>query len=137
MHARSLLTVLVSATLAAMLAPGAALAQAGRPAGSFVGVNEPKLSPPAACAKTASDWRMAQIAPALAEYRKATDSTRPALQKAYVAAYNAANAGAQKMAAECAAKFSVATVPAAQLMDLIALYNAAGTRPTAGGPPNA
>ena len=83
------------------------------------------LSPPAACSKSVNEWRTAQVAPALAEYRKATDSTRPALQKAYVAAYNAANTGSQKMAAECAAKFSVATIPAAELMDLITLYNTA------------
>src|SRR3990170_860475 len=42
-----------------------------------------------------------------------------------LAAMNAASAGAQKMAADCAAQFSVASVPGAQLMDLIALYNAA------------
>jgi thiol-disulfide isomerase/thioredoxin len=83
------------------------------------------LSPPAACAKTANDWRTAQVTPALDAYKKATDSTRADLLAKYRVASNAAYAGSQKMAADCAASFNVATVPAAQLMDLIALYNLA------------
>jgi thiol-disulfide isomerase/thioredoxin len=82
-------------------------------------------SPAAACTKAANDYRTEQTAPALAAYRKATDSTRADLTKKYIAAINAAAAGAQKMAADCAAKFNVARVPPAQLMDLITLYGVA------------
>ncbi len=129
MRARSSLAALLVTALAAAVVPAPASAQTTT--SRAPAADNGSMSSPAACAKSASDWRAARVAPALAEYRKATDSTRPALQKAYVAAYNAANAGAQQMAADCAAKFSVATVPAAQLMDLIALYNAA--RDTANG----
>jgi len=77
---------------------------------------------PAACTKAANDWRTAQLAPARDAYNKATDSTRAALLAKYTAASTAALAGSQKMAADCAAGFNLTTVPAGQLMDLIALY---------------
>ncbi|MBL0180729.1 MAG: hypothetical protein IPP98_16725, partial [Gemmatimonadetes bacterium] len=57
--------------------------------------------------------------------RKATDSTRAALMATYQAASRAAFKGFQQRAAECAATFSVETIPAGQLMDLVTLYNAA------------
>jgi thiol-disulfide isomerase/thioredoxin len=88
------------------------------------------MASPAACTRAATDWRMAQTAPALDAYRKATDSTRAELQAQYVAAATAAAAGAQKMAADCAAGFTVEGVPAAQLTDLITLLTLA--RDTAG-----
>lgn len=84
-----------------------------------------QLSPPAACTKTSNDWRNAQMAPALAEYRKATDSNRTELMNKYVAVMNGSAAGAQKAAADCAAQFSVESIPLAQLADLITLYNSA------------
>jgi thiol-disulfide isomerase/thioredoxin len=123
MNTRSSLAVALATALAAVLVPAPARSQtmASRAPAEAVG----PLSPPAACVKAANDYRNAKVAPALAEYRKATDSTRAALQKAYVDAVNAAGVEVQKMNAECAAKFTVATAPAAELMDLIALYNAA------------
>lgn len=83
------------------------------------------MTSPAACTKTATDWRIAQAAPALDAYRKATDSTRAELQAKYIVAINVAGAGAQKMAADCAANFSVETIAPAQLVDLITLLNLA------------
>ena len=97
------------------IAPPSAAAQAPRP-----------LSPPAACSKAATDWRTAQTAPAYAAYRNATDSTRADLLAKYAAASRAAMAGYTKMATDCAATFNLATIPATQLADLIALYNTAG-----------
>lgn len=88
------------------------------------------LSPPAACTKSANDWRTAQLAPPLAAYRAATDANRADLQAKYLAANTAAANGAQRIAAECAAKFTPATVPGAQLADLITLLTLA--RDTAG-----
>lgn len=80
---------------------------------------------PAACTKRVNDWRNAQIVAPLMAYRSATDANRAELQKKYVDAANTSAAGAQKMAAECAAKFPVATVPPEQLMDLINLLTTA------------
>lgn len=76
---------------------------------------------PASCTKAANDWRIAQSAPALSAYRNATDANRADLQKKLLDANNAAANGAAKMAGDCAAKFSVETIPAAQLMDLVTL----------------
>ena len=123
MSVRPTLAALLATTLIAVVMPAPMISQTM--ASRAPAVSTGPLSPPAACSKAAADWSKEQVAPALAAYRQATDSTRPALQKAYVAAYNAASVGSQKMATECAAKFSVASVPAAELMDLIALYNAA------------
>lgn len=82
-------------------------------------------STPAACTKAANDWRMAQTAPAADAYRKATDSTRADLMVKYRAALTAAATGVQKVAADCAAQFNLATIPAVQLKDLITLYTTA------------
>jgi thiol-disulfide isomerase/thioredoxin len=84
------------------------------------------LLTPAACTKASRDWRSAQIIPALAEYRKATDANRAELQAKYLAADAAALSGSQKMAAECSAKFRVESTPAALLPDLISLLTLAG-----------
>ena len=84
------------------------------------------LSAPAECTKTATDWRTAQLAPALAAYRASTEANRAEFQARYLAANTAAAKGAQGMAAECAAKFSVQTIPAAQLNDFVALLTLAG-----------
>lgn len=121
MTVRPVLAALLATTLAVVPAPALSQTTASRP----TAVSSGPLSPPAACSEAVADWSKGQIAPALAAYRKANDSTRPALQKAYVAALNAASTGSQKMAGECAAKFSVTTIPAAELMDLITLYNTA------------
>ena len=83
------------------------------------------LSPPAVCTRTAIDWRNAQTAPALAEYRKATDSTRAEAMRKFSVALNESAAAGARMSADCAAKFNVATIPVAQLTDLIALYTSA------------
>ena len=80
---------------------------------------------PAACTKAANDWRTAQVVQPLAAYRVATDANRAELQAKYVDAINVAGKGAQKMAAACAAKFSVATTPPAQLGDLVTLLTLA------------
>jgi hypothetical protein len=85
----------------------------------------PAPGTPAACSKAAADWQKAETAPALEAYRKATDSTRAELMATYQAASRAAFKGFQQRAAECAATFSVETIPAGQLMDLVSLYNAA------------
>ncbi len=124
MSSRPLVALL---TLTAMLGATAGSAQvitSPRAAGTAT-TKVTDLSPPAACTQSANDWSKVQVAPARAAYSKATDSTRPALMKTYVAALNAASAGVQKMSADCAAQFNVATIPAAQLMDLITLYNTA------------
>lgn len=82
-------------------------------------------STPAACTKAANDWRAAQVAPALAAYRASTDANRAELQAKYLQANTDATTGTQGKAAECAAQFSVATIPGAQLMDLVTLLTAA------------
>lgn len=84
-----------------------------------------ELTPPAQCRKATMEWRVAQTAPALNAYRTATPATRAEVQSSYLAATAAAAKGAQKMAAECALKFPVATVPATHLVDLIDLLNLA------------
>lgn len=117
MSSRTRLAVLAAA-LAAVAGPAAGQNVTLRPAAPPAGA----LTPPAACAKEANDWSRAQTAPALDAYRKANDSNRTALLNAYAAAANAASTGAQKMAAECAARFDPATIPATQLYDLINLY---------------
>ena len=80
---------------------------------------------PAACIKQTNDWRSAQVAPALEAYRAATDANRADLQKKYIDVANASATGSQKMASECASKFTVAAIPPLQLMDLVNLYNTA------------
>lgn len=77
---------------------------------------------PGACTNSVNGWRTAQIAPALAAYRAATDANRAELQTKYVDAVGVASKGAQQKAAECAASFRVASVPAAQLFDLVTLF---------------
>lgn len=114
-----------AATLAVLaLAPGTLSAQAtARPGG---GPPTPAvLTPPAACTKSANDWRSAQIAPALAAYRAANDTNRAELMAKYSAAVSATAQASQQMAAECAAQFAVETIPSSQLLDLITLYNTA------------
>jgi len=106
------------ATVTSLTLAGSAAAQ-GAP-------TTPAPGTPAACTKSANDWRTAQVAPALAEYRKATDSTRTGLMAKYQAALGAASAGSQEMAAKCAAAFSVADIPSSQLTQLITLYGVAG-----------
>jgi thiol-disulfide isomerase/thioredoxin len=90
----------------------------------------PRLAPapdtPAACTKAVSDWTRAETATSLAEYRKATDSTRAGLMAKYQAALGAATAKGRQMAAECAARFSVATIASSELTSLITLYGVAG-----------
>lgn len=123
MSVRSTLATLSLALVAAGVLPAAAFSQTltSRAPAASAG----PLSPPAACSKAASDWRTAQVTPAYDAYRKATDSTRADLLAKYRVVSNAAYAGSQKMAAECAAGFGVETIPPAQLMDLIALYDLA------------
>jgi thiol-disulfide isomerase/thioredoxin len=105
-----------------ILAPLAAPAQvAPRPTTG----TPPPLSLPAQCVKSATDWRSAKLAPALADYRAATDSTRPAALARYSAAVSATADTVQTMATDCARQFNLATVPPAQLVDLVALYNLA------------
>lgn len=114
LHVLALCTAAVSTASAQTPArPAAAVAPAPAP------------GTPAACSKAAADWQKAETAPALEAYRKATDSTRAELMATYQAASRAAFKGFQQRAAECAATFSVETIPAGQLMDLVSLYNAA------------
>ena len=128
MSRRPVLAIVLAAAVVAIIDPGTGIAQtvqntmSGRPT---MVANAASLSPPAVCTKTANDWRSAQVAPAFAEYRRATDSTRAEALQKYVAASNASAAASQKMAADCAAQFDAATIPPGQLMDLITLYNAA------------
>jgi|CXWL01.1.fsa_nt_gi thiol-disulfide isomerase/thioredoxin len=114
-----------------LILPLLALATVGASAGSAQTLTRPAAAAapapetPAACSKAASDWRDAQVAPALEAYRKATDSTRAGLLASYRTATTTAFAGYKVKAAECAAAFTVETIPAGQLMDLVNLYNAA------------
>jgi thiol-disulfide isomerase/thioredoxin len=85
----------------------------------------PAPGSPAACSKAAADWRTSQVGPAQEAYQKATDATRAELLAKYQATSRAAYAEFQKRAAECAATFDVATIPAGQLMELVTLYNTA------------
>lgn len=117
--------MLIRPAPAAFLAVLALLAIAGSAAAQGAPTT-PAPGTPAACTKAANDWRSAQVAPALAEYRKATDSTRAGLMAKYQAALAAASAGSQQMAAQCAAGFSVTTIPSGQLTQLITLYGVAG-----------
>lgn len=80
---------------------------------------------PLACLQRTSAWRNAQLAPALAAYRAATDANRAELQAKYLAAVNTSAAGLQAMSAECSTKFPVATVPPEQLTDLISVFELA------------
>ena len=114
MRVRSAAAILFFVAVAGMALPAPVNAQRAAP-----------MSPEATCVKTANDWRTAQMAPALDAYRKATDSTRAALLAKYIAASNGAATVVQKMAADCAAPFNVATVPPTELTDLIALYGVA------------
>ncbi len=88
----------------------------------------PRTTPatPAACTKASTDWRTAQVAPALAAYRSATATNRADLQTRYLAANTAAMSGSQRMASQCAAKFPIASTPATQLNDLVVLLTLAG-----------
>ena len=109
-----------------LLAIVASLGLLGTASAQGTPASAPTPGTPAACAKEANDWRSAQVAPALAEYRKATDSTRTALMAKYQAALVAASAGVRQKAAACAAGFSVTEIPSGQLMQLITLYGLAG-----------
>jgi thiol-disulfide isomerase/thioredoxin len=117
-------TIIISGTLAAALAAAPLAAQTMSSRAGATG-NGP-LSPPATCTKAANDYRAAKVQPAYDAYRQAPDSLRADRLKAYSAAYTAAAAETKQMAAECAAKFAVATIPAEQLFDLISLYQVAG-----------
>ncbi|MDX2260794.1 MAG: TlpA disulfide reductase family protein [Gemmatimonadales bacterium] len=109
-----------------LLAIVAALGLLGTASAQGTPASAPTPGTPAACTKEANDWRSAQVAPALAEYRKATDSTRTTLMAKYQAALAAAAAGVRQKAAACAARFSVQEIPSGQLMQLITLYGLAG-----------
>lgn len=103
----------------------AAIAIASAPAGGQTTAPQPagaRLSPPAACTKAASDYRSAKVTPAYDAYRKATDSLRPIRAREYSAVSRAAYEESRAMATACAARFSVTTIPADQLFDLITLY---------------
>ena len=113
MRARFAALSLVCAAFAGALAPAPIAAQ------------QAAAASPGACVKAANDLRLAQTAPAFAAYRAANDSTRADLLIKYLAANRTAAAGAEKMAADCAAGYDLTTVPPAQLMDLIGLYNSA------------
>lgn len=121
MSAHPVLALHLSAAFAVVVSPAAAQTISS-PAPVIAA---PAPGTPAACTKAANDWRSAQVAPALAEYRKATDSTRAGLLAKYQAASSAAFTGSQRMAAECAASFKVETIPPGQLMDLVNLFNMA------------
>lgn len=117
MSARSVLMAM--AVAAVVIVPAGAQTPA-RPAAAA-----PAPGTPAACSKAASDWRTSQVGPALEAYQKATDATRADLLAKYQAVSRAAYAEFQKRAADCAATFDVATIPAGQLMDLVTLFNTA------------
>lgn len=87
-----------------------------------LGAQTPSASPPAACLASATAWRTAQVAPALAAYRKATDANRTELQRQFIAANDSATNGSQKMASVCAAQLDTKRLPAAELLELVTLY---------------
>ena len=120
MSSRPVLVLVAAAVLAASSTANAQANMAGR-------AEPPAPAPgtPAACTKAAVDWRNAQTAPALAEYRNATEAERPEALKKYSAFVTATAQAGFKMAADCATQFDLETIAATQLTDLITLYNSA------------
>lgn len=86
----------------------------------------PAPGTPAACSRAAIDWQRAQTAPALAEYRKATDANRADLMAKYQAVLASATAQSREKSRECAAAFTVDGIASSHLMDLITLYGQIG-----------
>ena len=124
MQVRAFLAAVAAAALVATVVPAPAFSQTS--ASRAPAVSSGPLSPPAACSKAANDSRTAQVNPAYEAWQKAIDSaTRTDLLVKYRAVSTSAYAQMQKMAADCATKFSVETAPAVQLMDLITLYTLA------------
>jgi thiol-disulfide isomerase/thioredoxin len=86
----------------------------------------PAAGTPAACSRAAIGWQRAHTAPALADYRKATDANRADLMAKYQAALASATAQSREMSRACAAAFTVDGIASNQLMDLITLYGQIG-----------
>ena len=80
---------------------------------------------PAECSKALGDWRMAQLAPAMAALRDAKPDARADEQMRYMAAMNWVATEVTKAAKTCAARFDVDKIPASQLADLVSLYTTA------------